>query len=147
MYQINLISTPISGCSYDDNCGINVLCVLATTKHILHRDDVLSSRKHSSIYTGNLSRHLLAGDEQLDVQSDYLLYLFRSVSEKIYFYLIIWCNSSRDWREDVCWVLWFVWLIAFKEFFFSYSRDKNLFMTGILRDFVHVRLCKSLFVI
>lgn len=74
MYRIKRIII-IPGCSYDDNCGSDVLCLLAATKHLLPCDNILSICQHVSSHTGNLSWHLLVSDEQFNVQSYYLLYL------------------------------------------------------------------------
>lgn len=68
------------GCSYDDHSRFDICRLLATTKCLFHRHILLSIGNNIPIYSGNLSWHLLACDEQFNVQSNYILHIFRQVS-------------------------------------------------------------------
>lgn len=63
----------ISGSEDDDSGGDHLRSVLAALPALLHLDRLLPVHHQVRIHPGNVPGHLLAGNEQLDVQSDHLL--------------------------------------------------------------------------
>lgn len=61
------------GSENDDGSGDNLRSVLASLPAVLHHSFLPSQNHQVQVHTGNLLGHLLAGHEQLYVQSDHLL--------------------------------------------------------------------------
>lgn len=57
----------------DDGCCVNICNLLAAISYIFHNNGTLSANNIIILYSGNLLSHLLAGNEQFNVQSNHLL--------------------------------------------------------------------------
>lgn len=65
----------------DDLGGGDIRHLLAAVSRVLYRRLLLSGAEQLGTNTGGVFGHLLAGDEQLDVQSDHLLLDESTVSD------------------------------------------------------------------
>lgn len=73
-----LASSP--GGQNDDGCRADIRRVLAAVSHVLYHRLVRPGHHNAALHSGDLSSHLLAGNEQQHVQSDHLLLDEPSVS-------------------------------------------------------------------
>lgn len=92
----------VTGGENDDHCSDNIRSLLAALPLVFHHDFDISGHYNVPTHPGNLFGHLLAGNEQFDVQPHYLLLDERQVNQsrnfnspKLNFYNV-WATETND---------------------------------------------------